>query len=79
MTEAIRPNPKFLDSKEKIKVYLGNISDRRFRDLVRLGMPARYEQGNGWFAHADNIEAWYRAWTGVSFGHLVDEIEKTVQ
>ena len=64
---------KILTCKEDIKTYMGNISDYMFRKYISLGMPCRYE-GRDWIAHADNIERWYMAYTGISMRKSLKEL-----
>ena len=74
MTAGIAPSGKILKNKDEIKTYLGNISDYIFRKYIKMGMPARFEDGN-WIAFADNIDSFFQKITNVSFSKLVDEIE----
>jgi hypothetical protein len=70
----VRPNPKILDSKDKIKVYCGNISDHVFDSYIRAGMPALYMKGRGWLAYSDNIDEWFRRETNVPMKDKLDQI-----
>lgn len=56
------PVCKILKNKDEIKTYLGNVSDYVFRKYIRMGMPARYDEGN-WMAHVDNIDEFFRIFT----------------
>jgi len=67
---------KILSCKEEIKEYLGNISDHMFTKYVRLGMPARYDHGAGWFAHTENLEKWWQAYTAISMKKLIMNMEE---
>jgi hypothetical protein len=51
-------------TKDEIKDYL-NISDILFKKFIKSGMPALFIDGR-WYAHADNIDGWFRATTMVS-------------
>lgn len=62
---------KILSSKEEIKAYLGNISDHLFDKYIALGMPARYEPGGFWLAHADNIDEFFMLYTRVTMKNKV--------
>lgn len=65
---------KILTSKEEIKTFCGNISDYTFKKYIRMGMPARLEEGGSWWAHTDNIEEWFRRYTLVSMRNASEEI-----
>ena len=74
---ANKKNPKFLDSKEEIKAYLGNITDYLFKKYIEKGMPARYD--GGWFAHTDNIDEFLKAYTKVSMRKIINEIPENAE
>jgi hypothetical protein len=65
---------KILSSKEEIKAYIGNISDYMFRKYIKKGLPARFEDGSGWWAHTDNVDEWFRVYTRVSMKNAPDEM-----
>lgn len=66
-------SPKFLTCKAEICAYMGNISDYIFKKYVRVGLPARYEDGR-WCASTDNIDEWWRVYTRVSLKNVIDSI-----
>lgn len=70
---------KILDSKEAIKDYIGNVSDYRFTQYIEAGMPARYERGRGWIAHADNIDEFFRLYTRISMKNNVHQLVEEEQ
>lgn len=74
MTAGIAPSGKILKNKDEIKIYLGNISNYAFRKYIKMGMPARFEDGN-WIAYADNIDAFFQKITNVSCSRIIDQIE----
>lgn len=70
----IIPSRKILKNKDEIKLYLGNISNYAFKKYIKMGMPARFEDGN-WIAYADNIDAFFQKITNVSCSRIIDQIE----
>lgn len=62
-----------MTSKEEIKTYIGNVSNYKFKKYIKLGMPARYDDGR-WTAHIDNIDDFFKAYTKVSMKNAPDEI-----
>jgi|GEM_PF-7120729 hypothetical protein len=70
----VKRSDKILVSKEEIKVYLGNVSDRAFRRYVEQGMPARYDDGAGWMAHTDNLDKFFQMYTGVNSAQVIRKL-----
>lgn len=52
---------KVLTTKQEIMDYL-RISEILFRKFIDLGMPA-VSADNRWYAHADNIDDWFKKMT----------------
>ena len=72
--KSTEPNPKILDSKQKIMVYCGNITERVFRKYIKWGLPAFYDEGSGWIAYTENIDEFFKSRTRVSMATLIDRI-----
>jgi hypothetical protein len=69
----IKKSDKILSSKEEIKSYIGGISNHLFYKYIKCGLPARYED-NRWTAHTENIDNFFRAYTMISMGKVIDQI-----
>jgi hypothetical protein len=54
-------SPKMLSSAAEIQSYL-RISDKLFSHFIKLKMPAVQINGR-WYAHTDNIDAWWQSCT----------------
>ena len=76
---AITKSDRMLLSKDEIKMYLGGISNHTFRKYVEHGLPARYEDGGSWLAHADNIDEWFRIYTRVSAKGIISTIPDMIE
>jgi hypothetical protein len=76
-TPKIRPNPRFLNSKQDIQIYLGNITPYMFKQYLAAGMPARLVNGR-WYASTVNLDLWWDQFTSVQMGaeaaDLSDEV-----
>ncbi len=53
-----------LDGKDEIRDFLNGASDHKLKKYVEAGMPVRIVDGK-WYAHIENIEAFFRTWTRI--------------
>lgn len=59
-----RKSEKILKGEQQIMEYI-NVSRPTLRELLKSGLPAQ-KLGTQWFAHADNIEQFFRDRTAIS-------------
>lgn len=64
MSQIAKQIRRVMTSKQEILDYL-NISDKLFRKFIKSGMPALFVDGR-WYAHADNIDAWFQRLTMIN-------------